>query len=478
MSEQVQEQGLTASWSELLWGRNGLRTLALAGGVALHAVNMYIVATILPSVVQDIGGLSYYSWNMTLFIMASILSSALSPRLIEAFGHRRAFLVAIAMFVVGTVFCAMAPDMGWMLVGRTLQGFGGGALLGLSYSSVRIVFPERFWPKTMALLSSMWGVATLCGPAIGGMFAQAGLWRWAFWSVILVAAGLALAVQTQIGGKTASKQQARGVPALQMLLMVSAVLVVSLASLSPKLWSNVLGVAAGCILTLAIVAVDKRSRNRLMPEGTYALAKLGSAYACVALLSISITIEIFVPYFLQILHGHTPLAAGYLGAVMSAGWTLGAVSSSSRVGKTAERILRVGPLVTMLAIVSLGVLMAMQFAGPWVSAGVMLLPLLGVGLGIGLCWPHLLTHIYRAAPEGQENMASSAVITTQLYAMAFGAALGGMIANAAGFIEPGGVEGTRSAALSLLVCFGLAPALAAYYVTWVVKARAAFARAR
>lgn len=472
----MSEQEQTASWSDLLWGRNGLRTLALAGGVALHAVNMYIVATILPSIVQDIGGLSYYSWNMTLFVMASILSSALSPRLIEAFGHRHAFMVAIAVFSVGTVCCASASDMAWMLVGRTLQGLGGGALLGLSYSSVRIVFPERLWPKIMALLSSMWGVATLCGPAIGGMFAEAGLWRWAFWSVILVAAGLALTVQTQIAaGKSNETPQARGVPVIQMALMVLAVLVVSVASLSTEAWRNLLGVAIACVLTLLIARVDMRSRHRLMPDGAYELAKMGSAYACVALLSISITIEIFVPYFLQILHGHTPLVAGYLGAVMSAGWTLGSVTSSSRTGEVAHRILRIGPLVTAVSIVCLGLLMSLSFSGPWVSAGVMLLPLLGVGLGIGLCWPHLLTHIYKSAPKGQENMTSSAIITTQLYAMAFGAALGGMIANAAGFIDPGGVEGTRGAALALLVSFGVAPALAAYVVVWVVRARRASA---
>src|SRR3546814_12073585 len=85
----------TGSWSELLWGRNGLRSLALAGGVAVHAVNVYIVTTILPSIVADIGGLEYYAWNTTLFVVASILGSALSPKSMEQFGLRRAFLMVI-----------------------------------------------------------------------------------------------------------------------------------------------------------------------------------------------------------------------------------------------------------------------------------------------------------------------------------------------------------------------------------------------
>src|SRR5690554_5588499 len=159
----------SGSWSELLWGRNGLRSLALAGGVALHAVNVYIVTTILPSVVQDIGGLEYYAWNTTLFVVASILGSALSPKAMDFFGLQRSFLVTIAIFVSGTMVCAVAPTMPWMLVGRTIQGLGGGLLLGLCYSAVRVMFEERLWSRAMVLVSSMWGIATLAGPAIGGV---------------------------------------------------------------------------------------------------------------------------------------------------------------------------------------------------------------------------------------------------------------------------------------------------------------------
>src|SRR5690606_36530796 len=123
------------SWAELLRGRNGLRSLALAGGVAVHAVNVYIVTTILPSVVDDIGGLEYYAWNTTLFVVASILGSALSPKAMDALGLRRAFLLTIAVFAAGTAGCASSPSMPWLLVGRTAQGLGGGLLLGLSYSA-------------------------------------------------------------------------------------------------------------------------------------------------------------------------------------------------------------------------------------------------------------------------------------------------------------------------------------------------------
>ncbi|HUH87281.1 MAG TPA: MFS transporter, partial [Pusillimonas sp.] len=462
-----------ASWSELLSGRNGLRSIALAGGVALHAVNVYIVATILPSVVRDIGGLSYYAWNMTLFVVASILSSALSPKSLDKLGPRGAFQTAIVVFAAGTAMCALAPTMGSMLIGRTLQGFGGGLLLGLSYSSIRIVFEERLWPKAMALVSSMWGVATLAGPAIGGIFADAGHWRWAFGAVLPVAVFLAVLVQTQIAAKSSVPRSSNPVriPMAQIGLLVVSVMVVSVASLSPSLGWNTLGLAAALIIGSGVAYLDARNPTRLMPNGAYHLNRLGSMYACVALLSIGITVEMFVPYFLQVLHGHTPLAAGYLSALMSAGWTIGAITSTSRTPATADIFVRAGPVISAVSLAALGLLLPWPTLNEETLRWVLSVPLLGVGLGIGMCWPHLLTHVFKLAPKGQENMASSAIITIQLYAMALGAAVGGVIINAAGFTDPGGVPGTARAALALLLAFALAPGLAAWIVTRVVQGR-------
>src|SRR3546814_1550765 len=124
----------------------------------------------------------------------------------EQFGLRRAFLMAIVIFVGGTTACALAPAMPWLLAARTVQGLGGGLLLGLSYSAVRMVFDERLWSRAMVLVSSMWGVATLAGPAIGGIFAQTGHWRLAFWAVVPIAAVLALLVQTRSEEHTSELQ--------------------------------------------------------------------------------------------------------------------------------------------------------------------------------------------------------------------------------------------------------------------------------
>ncbi|MFA5663449.1 MFS transporter [Castellaniella sp.] len=469
-------QQASGSWSELLSGRNGLRSLALAGGVALHAVNVYIVATVLPSVVADIGGLEYYAWNMTLFVVASIVGSAVTPKAINDAGLRRSFLVAIALFSVATAVCATAPFMGWMILGRTLQGFGGGMLLGLSYSSTRILFPERLWPRAMALLSSMWGVATFIGPAVGGIFAEAGAWRWAFWSVILVSAGLAVLVITQVGARDTERSSVPvRVPTGQLAWMVVAVLLVSVASLSDQLIWSILGVLAGALITVHIARIDYRSATPLMPKGAYRLGgHLGSLYACMALLSLVMTAEIFIPYFLQIIQGFSPLAAGYFMVLMSAGWSTGSIISSSRALPATNRFMQVGPVLTTVSLLGLAFVLPLYQPSDLLplatGAGVLLF---GVGLGIGVIWPHLLTQLFHDSPKGQENIASAAIITVQLYALALGAAIGGMVTNAAGLTEPGGLAGTQHAALALMLVLAVGPAVAAVLVRPVIRIRRA-----
>ena len=152
------------AWSDLFAGRNAVYSLALGGSVALHAVNIYVAVTIMPSAVEDIGGLDYYAWSTTLFVLASILGAALSARLLNRAGARNAYAIAAAIFATGTLVCALAPTMPVLLAGRFVQGFGGGFLYALAYGVMRLVFPQRLWSRVIGLISAMWGFATLVGP--------------------------------------------------------------------------------------------------------------------------------------------------------------------------------------------------------------------------------------------------------------------------------------------------------------------------
>ena len=257
----------TASWAELFSGRNAWRAVAVTGGVALHAVNVHIVTTVLPSVVQDIGGVGWYAWNTTLFVATSILGATLSVRLLQQFGPRRTYLAALAVFVLGSIGCATAPGMAWMLAGRTVQGLGGGVLAALGYALIRLMFEARLWPRAVALVSGMWGVATLCGPAVGGVFAQLEHWRWAFWALLPVALTQALIVCLQLPARNAGEAGASRValPIGQILLLIASALSVATASLFDTLPAQLGMVLFGLALGLAVARIDARARVRLLP---------------------------------------------------------------------------------------------------------------------------------------------------------------------------------------------------------------------
>lgn len=460
-------------WAALLSGANGVRSLALAGGVILHAVNVYIATTILPSVVRDIGGIDYYAWNTTLFVAASILGSALSARLLARTGPRGAYISASLVFAAGALICGLAPSMPVMLLGRFIQGLGGGFLFALSYAMIRLVFDESLWPRAMALISGMWGVATLVGPAIGGIFAGLGVWRAAFWSLIPVAALFALLAATVLPGRSADRAPDSPLALAQLLFLTAAVLAVSAGSVSPELSHNILGLGAAVILTALLIRSERRARHRLLPDGAFRISTaLGALYATMSLLAVAVTSgEIFVPLFLQVLHHQSALVAGYLAALMGAGWTLGSVASSGASGAGIRRAILAGPILGLVGMLMLAVLMGSPSRGDWLAVMPICLALVAIGLGVGLAWPHLLTRVFQAAPAGEQDLTSASITTVQLFATALGAALAGMVANLAGLTEPGGIAGTMSAAGWLFGVFALAPVIGVFTALRVIRLR-------
>ncbi|EJL87916.1 arabinose efflux permease family protein [Herbaspirillum sp. CF444] len=454
-----------ASWAELLSGGNALRAVALTGGVALHAINVHIVTTILPSVVRDIGGLDYYAWNITLFVAASIFGSTLTGKLLDVLGPRRTYLFALAIFSIGSILCATAQDMFWMLGGRSVQGIGGGLLAALSYALIRIVFAPRLWSRAVSLVSGMWGIATLLGPAVGGVFAESGAWRLAFWCLLPLSLAQALIVAAQLRGRQETGAPAVRMPLLKIALLTVSVLLVALAGQVQDDGGKLLGVAAGLALGVLVARLDRRPGVALLPSGAYTLSStMGKVFACLSLLMIAGMTEIFVPYFLQTLHAYSPLQAGYMTAAMAGGWSLASLLSSGRGDADADRMVRAGPAIMALSLAALALLLpgdVLDGIAPATEGVCFAIALAGVGLGIGMGWPHLVTRVMKSARAGDENLASAGVSTVQLYAMSIGAALAGLTANAAGLsgsvTEPGGADGARMAAYCLFGLFALAP---------------------
>ena len=462
----------TTGWSALLLGKNGLRSAALAGGVALHAINVYLVTTILPSVVADIGGLDYYAWNTTLFVVASIIGSVLSTKCLTALGARAAYVWAGVIFAIGSGVCSLAPDMAVMILGRTIQGLGGGLLFALPYAMIRLVFAEPLWPRAMALISGMWGAATLIGPAVGGVFAEYDAWRAAFWALIPVTALFMVLAWALLPKKSADTSRPVGVPLAQLVLLSAVVLAISVGSIKPEAIYSVLGLAVGFLLLYLVYRVEVRSTWRLMPKGGLAArGALLPLYVSMSLMVIGMTSEVFVPYFLQVLHLQTPLLAGYISALMAAGWTLGALYSSGLKSATALRAIGIAPFFIVAGLV-LALVFVPRLDPSLLNVAGVCAGMLAVGAGIGLAWPHLLTRVLESVAEDEKELAGASITTVQLIATAIGAALAGMIVNLGGFSSPGGVTGASSAAAWLFGVYAVLSLLIFVSVRPVIRSKA------
>lgn len=458
-----------AGWGDLFSGRHGIYTFALAGGVTLHAVNVYIATTAMPSVIADIGGLDFYAWATTLFVVASILGSALTARLLNGSGPRGAYVLATSIFALGTLICALAPSMPVMLVGRAIQGLGGGFLFALAYALIRIVLPERLWARAIGLTSAMFGIATLVGPAIGGIFAEYGAWRLGFSALLPFCLAFAVLAYVTLPKKSWDTNERVAVPFLQLVMLTAAVLAVSAGSLSSQLAWNLAGLCVGLALIVLISGVDARAGARLLPRGAFNVATpLGALYLTIALLMLAIQPEIFVPYLLQNLHGQSPLWSGYIAAVMSLGWSV-ASFLSARWQAHADRLMVLGPLLVLAGLVLFALFMPVHGGGDRSLLLPICLGLLLVGFGVGVTWPGIVTRIFQSAPPTEQDLAAGGMTTVQLFFIAFGTACAGMVANFAGIAEPGGVPGASNAAVWLGVIFAAAPALCVLAALRVVR---------
>ena len=436
-------------------------TLMLGGGIMLHAVETYITATLMPSIVRDIGGLPLFAWATTIYVAASVLGSTFVAVRPESVTLNRCYVFGAVLFGIGSLVCAIAPTMETVLVGRAIQGLGAGFLVALGYAFIRFVYPQPLWSTASTLYAAAWGVATFLGPTIGGIFAAGSAWREAF--ALLIPLSILMAVSApKLLPSGQDERVTTKTPFLQIVLLVAAVVVLSFASSVDA--PSLRGAFAACavVAIVAAVAIERRTQARLLPAGTIRLASpLARVYLIMLMLLVTICSDVYIPYFLQVLHGVTPLVSGYLVALLALGWTAAAFSTASLEGRRANRVIVAGALIEALATV----LLVFTLARHNPESGLLLLVLATVfvflmGFGIGMGWAHLVTHVMHFAPAGETDKASAAITTMQALGAAFGAALAGIIANSTGLIDPGGTEGAVTAARWLYALLALPAALA------------------
>jgi predicted MFS family arabinose efflux permease len=455
-----------SGWKDLFRDGRSAFTVILNLGIGLHAVDVFVISSVMPTVVRDIGGAAFYAWPTMLYMVASIVGAASGGPLRAALGARRGYALAGLLFLLGSAACGASPAMAALLVARIVQGYGGGLLLAQSMGLIGELYPPELRTRVLALVSSVWGVAALIGPMIGGIFAEIGWWRGAFWTTVpIIALFTAGAWRALPAGGAGVVQR---FPIWRIALLAAGVLCAGFTG-------NVPGFAAkGALLAAAVALVvwtfrrDGAADNRLFPPRPLSVRTLvGSSYWIMFLFSMTHTsIGLYLPLALQELHGVTPLAAAYAVAALAVAWTAASFVTAGWRGAAERAAIVGGPLLALLAMI--GLTLGVTRLPPVLSCA-----LTGcVGFGIGAANLHLVAFAMRIAEPGYESLTASSIPTIRSLGISFGAALAGLIANLAG-LDAGITVATVTAATTWV--YGatiLAPAVSLMLAVRVVRGHA------
>ncbi|HVO02349.1 MAG TPA: MFS transporter [Candidatus Cybelea sp.] len=419
-----------AGWGSVFKDGLGLYTIMLNVGIGLHAVDVFIVTTVMPSVVRDIGGASYYAWTTMLYMVASIIGAATGAPVKANLGARRAYCLGAALFLAGSVSCALSPSMFILLAARLVQGFGGGLIISLSMALVSELYPERLRKRILSLISSTWGVAALVGPAVGGTFAQMGFWRGAFWLNAPIIVGFMLAAWFRLPERRSPPPMSM-FPYRRMMLLSLGVLCVGVASNWRSFGIQAALIVAAIAMVWQTLRLDAAGATKLFPSHPFSPATTTGAGSWVFFLS-SMThtvIGVFLPLALQVLHHVDPLVAGYMTASLAVCWTVSSTATAHLHGRPAATAIVIGQAMCCVG------LAALAFGFERVPTYVV--PALNglVGLGLGCCNLHVTAATMRHARTGEETLTASSIPTIRSLGIAFGAAASGLIANGAGLTD-------------------------------------------
>ena len=444
----------SGSWTDVLAEGRLARFVLICLGVWLNAADSLVTATIMPSVGKALGGYAYFGWATAGFLLGSVLAGASSGLLAQRFGLRRATAAAAVLYALGCVMSAAGPDIGTFLAGRVLQGVGGGWVVGFCSVAIGLMFPDRTLPKVYAAITSVWGVASLLGPLIGGLFADAGAWRWVFWSFAIqgLAVGAAALVILPRGENGQSDVR---IAWSQLGLIALGVTAIALADVAGGFGPSTALTLVGIVLLIGMVWYDERAAARLLPLGSSKLTSIpGQAYAAMFLMTAaSMGYSVYGPAILQTLAGLKALTAGYVVALEAVAWTVAGLAVAHLTGKWPGRMIRLGAICATVGVA----VSALAFpTGSVVGAG-----LAGIilGAGFGLCWAFMSQRLLSSLTEHERAIGAAGITTVRLTGSAAGAAVAAAVANLVGISH--GLTRTSAHDAGLWVFVAVVPVAAA-----------------
>jgi MFS family permease len=450
------------SWSEIFRDGLGLYSALIIGGIAMNATQMLVIAIIMPTIVSDIGGASFYTWAAMLYTIGSIVGGASTGMVWSRLGARRAYTLGAGVFALGTLCCALAPDIGTLIAARGVQGWAGGLVSGSGMAMITSLFDARLRTRIIAISQGTFTACHLSGPIVGGMFAAMHWWRGSFWMMaplMLAFAGLAYWKIPDRLDTDAERNRFAGVPFLRLATLAAGVMAIAASGSVPGMASRVLLIVVAVVLVGLTFRLDRQAADNLFPRSALSLnAPIGLALWILALHGMTQTsVTLFLPLLLQVVHGVSPVVINFLSIVISMGWTTGTFTVSGWSGRRERIALVSGPVVATTGLACLTAV-ALLPGLVWMTLSAFMM-----GIGIGVYNVHLVAHAMDSAAPDEQRSTASALASVRSIGTAFGAAIAGVVANVAGLgdaTDPEAVgHAVRAVYLFCCVPFGLAALL-------------------
>lgn len=403
-----------------------LVTLGVLGGSFLAAIEATIVATAMPTIVEQLGGLSHYSWVFSGYMLTSTVTTPVWGRLSDVYGRRRPYMIAIALFLTGSMLCGLATSMPQLILFRALQGIGAGGLLPLGMTILGDLFSLEERARAQAFFAAVWGVASIAGPLLGAVLTESASWRWIFFMNLPFGAAAAFLVGSFLVDRLPQRRAA--VDYVGALLLMSAVSALMLAlnqtgsdeaAIVPGLGWALYALAA--VLGAGFVVMERRTPEPILPLSLLGNRMVATTTLSGTLLGVSMFgVLAYVPLYVQAALGRSAREAGGALTPLLLGWVLMSIVTGRMLPRVGFRPFIIGGLSCV--VVGFVGLTAVDHDTPMWRMH-MDLGLMGVGMGMTML--SLLLAVQGNVPREQLGVATSLGQFTRSIGGAIGVAVMG-----------------------------------------------------